>query len=93
MVRRVAPVKTSDGQPAAHSKNWLKSFGAGGGKKIAVIGEIDPATGDLLRAAHLSAVLSSGATNSLSVNDISLNEAGNLVVSASSFSNPRRPDR
>jgi len=73
-------------------QNWLKSFGAGGGKKIAVIGEIDPATGDLLRAAHLSAVLSSGATNSLSVNDISLNEAGNLVVSASSFSNPRRPD-
>ena len=73
-------------------QNWLKSFGPGGGKKIAVIGQIDPATGDLKKAAHLSAVLGSGATNSLDVKGITVNKAGNLVVSASSFSNPRRPD-
>ncbi len=73
-------------------QNWLKSFGPGGGKRIAVIGQLDPATGTLLKAAHLSAVLENGQTNSLSVKGITTNSAGNLVVSASSFSNPRKPD-
>ena len=73
-------------------QNWLKSFGPGGGKKIAVIGQLDPATGKLLKAAHLSSVLSSGQTNSLSVNGITTNSAGNLVISASSYTSPRRPD-
>ncbi len=73
-------------------QNWLKSFGPGGGKRIAVIGQLDPATGKLLKAAHLSSVLSNGQTNSLSVNGITTNSAGNLVISASSYTSPRRPD-
>ncbi|MEO0519048.1 MAG: DUF4114 domain-containing protein [Cyanobacteria bacterium P01_A01_bin.116] len=74
------------------TQNWLKSYGSGGGTKIAVVGQIDPATGKLLKAAHLSAVLSNGKTNALSVNDITVNNAGNLVVKAKSFFSPRRPD-
>lgn len=74
------------------TQNWLKSYGTGGGSKIAVIGQIDPNSGKLLKAAHLSAVLSSGKTNSLSVTGASLNKAGNLVIKAKSFFSPRRPD-
>ena len=73
-------------------QNWLKSFGPGGGKKVAVIGQLDPATGKLLKAAHLSAVLSNGQSNSLSVKGMTTNSAGNLVISASSYSSPRKPD-
>ncbi|MEO1393281.1 MAG: DUF4114 domain-containing protein [Cyanobacteria bacterium J06634_5] len=74
------------------TQSWLKSYGSGGGTKIAVLGQIDPSSGTLLKAAHLSAVLSSGKTNALSVKGITVNGAGNLVVKAQSFSNPRRPD-
>lgn len=73
-------------------QNWLKSYGPGGGAKIAVIGQIDPSTGKLLKAAHLSAVLSSGKTNSLAVTDATVNRAGNIVIKAKSFFSPRRPD-
>jgi len=73
-------------------QQWLRSFGRGGGKKIAVLGRIDPNTGDLLDAAHLSAVLSNGETNSLSVTGASTNGAGNIVVQSQSFFSPRQPD-
>lgn len=74
------------------TQSWLRSYGPGGGGKVAVLGQIDPATGNLLKAAYLSAVLKSGKTNSLSVSGVTVNGAGNLVVSAKSFSSPRRPD-
>ncbi len=74
------------------TQSWLRSYGPGGGGKVAVLGQIDPATGKLLKAAYLSAVLKSGKTNSLSVSGVTVNGAGNLVVSAKSYSSPRRPD-
>lgn len=74
------------------TQNWLRSYGAGGGAKISVLGRIDPATGDLVDAAYLSAVLSSGNSNTLTVTDITSNDAGNLVVSAESFFSPRNPN-
>jgi hypothetical protein len=74
------------------TQNWLRSYGAGGGAKVGVLGRIDPATGNLVDAAYLSAVLSSGNSNTLTVTDISSNEAGNLVVSAESFFSPRNPN-
>ena len=73
-------------------QNWLKSYGPGGGGKIAVIGKIDPRTGNLLKAAHLSAITSSGKTNSLFVTGAKTNRAGNLVIQAKSFFSPRQPD-
>ncbi len=74
------------------TQNWLRSYGAGGGAKVGVLGRIDPATGELLDAAFLSAVLTNGNSNTLTITDITTNEAGNLVVSAQSFFGPRNPD-
>lgn len=73
-------------------QNWLRSYGAGGGGKVAVIGQIDPATGALLKAAYLSAVKQNGQSNSLSITGATVNNAGNLVLSAKSFFSPRRPN-
>ncbi|NEQ31243.1 MAG: DUF4114 domain-containing protein [Leptolyngbya sp. SIO4C5] len=71
---------------------WLRSYGQGGGAKVSVIGRLDLATGELLDAAYLSALLNSGNSNTLVANNIAVNSAGNLVVSADSFFSPRRPD-
>lgn len=72
--------------------SWLRSYGQGGGPKASVIGQIDPATGELLAAAYLTAILSSGNSNTLTVKDIGTNNDGNLVIQAESFFSPRRPD-
>ena len=74
------------------TQSWLRSYGSGGGAKISVIARIDPTTGELLDAAHLSALLSSGRSNTLVINDISVNASNNLVIQAQSFFSPRRPD-
>lgn len=71
-------------------QEWLRSFGSGEGK-VAVIGQIDPATGALLKAAYLSAI-NNGKTNSLFVTGATVNSTGNLVISAKSFFRPRRPN-
>ncbi|MEL7226267.1 MAG: hypothetical protein AAGL17_15860, partial [Cyanobacteria bacterium J06576_12] len=73
-------------------QNWLKSYGFGGGARIGVIGQIDPSTGKLLKAAHLSAITSSGRTNTLNISDATVNGKGNLVIKAKSFFSPRQPD-
>jgi len=73
-------------------QQWLKSYGTGGGSKISVLGQIDPNTGELLKAAYLSAVLNSGKTNSLVVTGISTNSDRNIVVEAQSYFAPRQPD-
>jgi hypothetical protein len=74
------------------SQSWLRSYGSGGGAKISVLARIDPATGALLDAVHLSALLSNGNSNSLVVDDIGLNSNGNLVVQAQSWFSPRNPN-
>ena len=71
---------------------WLRSYGQGGGAKVSVIGRIDLATGALVDAAYLSAILSNGNSNSLVVTDIGTNTAGNVVIQAQSYFAPRRPD-
>ncbi|MGF1523478.1 MAG: DUF4114 domain-containing protein [Leptolyngbyaceae cyanobacterium] len=71
---------------------WLRSYGQGGGAKVSVLGQIDPTTGTLLNAAYLSAVLSSGKSNTLTVTDLDTTANGHLLVSAESFFSPRRPN-
>ncbi|MGV0027873.1 hypothetical protein [Phormidesmis priestleyi] len=71
---------------------WLTSYGAGGGAKIAVLARINPATGTVSNATFLSALLTSGKSNSLVVKGLSL-KGSNLVVNADSFFSPRRADR
>jgi hypothetical protein len=73
-------------------QSWLRSYGQGGGAKIAVVAKIDELTGEMTDAAFLSAVLSNGDSNSLVVNDLSVNSTGNLEVSANSWFNPRNPN-
>jgi hypothetical protein len=43
-------------------------------------------------AVYLSAILSSGNSNSLSITNLSVNSAGNVVVKAQSYFAPRNPD-
>ncbi|HEY9888153.1 MAG TPA: hypothetical protein V6D02_07110, partial [Candidatus Obscuribacterales bacterium] len=73
-------------------QGWLRSYGAGGGAKVSVLGRVNPANGELLDAAYLSAILSNGNSNSLSVSSIGVNSSGNLVIDAQSFFSPRRPN-
>ena len=77
---------------AAAEQPWLRSYGQGGGPKVSVIGKIDPATGNLLAAAYLSAILSNGNSNTLSITGLDLQPNGNLLIRAQSFFSPRRPD-
>ncbi|HEY9645760.1 MAG TPA: calcium-binding protein [Chroococcidiopsis sp.] len=74
------------------TQTWLRSYGAGGGPKVAVLAKIDPATGNMTSAVYVSAVLSSGKSNSLAVTKLSVDSAGNLVVNANSYFSPRRID-
>lgn len=73
-------------------QGWLRSYGAGGGAKVSVIARIDPADGTLTDAAYLSAILSSGKSNTLIFEAIALNASGNLVIQAKSWFSPRNPD-
>jgi RTX calcium-binding nonapeptide repeat (4 copies) len=73
------------------TNGWLPSYGAGGGAKVSILARIDPATGDVLDATFISAILSSGNSNTLSVTGLDLN-GDNVIVSASSFFSPRRTD-
>lgn len=77
---------------AAAEQAWLRSYGQGGGPKVSVIGKIDPATGELLSAAYLSAVLGNGNSNTLSITGLDVLPNGNLLISALSFFSPRRPN-
>jgi hypothetical protein len=75
------------------TKGWLTSYGQGGGRKVSIIAKINPTNGTVTNATFLSALLSSGSSNSLVVKRFWLNSAGNLVVNADSYFSPRRVDR
>ncbi|MBF2055061.1 MAG: hypothetical protein IGS03_16555 [Candidatus Sericytochromatia bacterium] len=72
-------------------QGWLKSYGAGGGPKVAVLARIDPASGDVTAASFVSARLSNGNSNSLQVTDLAL-QSNTLTVSAKAWFSPRNPD-
>ncbi|MEO1209023.1 MAG: Calx-beta domain-containing protein [Cyanobacteria bacterium J06638_20] len=74
------------------TQGWLRSYGRGGGAKIGVVARIDPLTGEMQEAAHFSALLSSGNSNSLVIKDMMTNSSGNLVIRADSWFSPRNPD-
>ncbi|MEM6436170.1 MAG: DUF4114 domain-containing protein [Cyanobacteria bacterium P01_D01_bin.115] len=84
---------TQDFRRAANDAEqaWLRNYGQGGGAKVSVLGRINPANGELLDAAYLSAVLNNGNSNTLSVTNVGTNTSGNLVITAESFFSPRRP--
>ena len=67
-------------------------MGQGGGAKIAVVARLDLATGALLDAAYISAVLTNGKTNTLRVADLSVNAGGNVLIHTESRFYPRNVD-
>ncbi|MEM6839424.1 MAG: DUF4114 domain-containing protein, partial [Cyanobacteria bacterium P01_C01_bin.120] len=52
---------------------WLRSYGQGGGPTVSVLARIDPTNGELVDAAYLSAVLNSGNSNTLRIQNIAVN--------------------
>jgi RTX calcium-binding nonapeptide repeat (4 copies) len=74
------------------TQSWLRSYGQGGGAKVAVLAQINPQTGEMMSASYLSSRLSNGNSNSLNVTSLSLNANNNLVIEAQSWYAPRRPD-
>ncbi len=73
------------------TQSWLRSYGSGGGAKVAVLARLNPATGEMTDAVYLSA-LNGSKSNSLAVNSLSTSASGNLVINAQSYFAPRRPD-
>jgi hypothetical protein len=71
---------------------WLRSYGKGGGAKIAVLAKLNPANGVMTSAVYLSAVLSNGNSNSFAIAGLETATNGNIVVKAKSYFAPRRPD-
>jgi hypothetical protein len=73
-------------------EGWLKGYGSGGGAKVAVVARLNPENGEVEKATFVSALLSSGNSNSLQITDLSLNSEG-LLVKANSWYSPRRTDK
>ncbi len=70
------------------ANGWLRSYGAGGGPKVAVISQLDPADGRPVHGTFLSAQLSNGNTNSLEVLDL-CRVQDEIRVVANSWYSPR----
>lgn len=74
------------------AQGWLRSYGAGGGPQVAVIARIDPRTGTVRQATFLSALLTSGKSNTLLVNGLEWT-GQSLRVKVIAWYAPRRVDR
>ena len=72
----------------AASGGWLNSYGSGGGAKVGVIVKLDPTTGAPQTGTFVIAKLSSGNTNTVSINNLAVDTSGNIIVSAQSFFSP-----
>jgi hypothetical protein len=75
------------------TKGWFTSYGQGGGGKISVIAKIDPSNGNVLSATFVSAVLSSGNSNSVTVTKLTNVNQEFLCLEMSSFFSPRKTDK
>lgn len=75
-----------------NTQAWTRSYGSGGGAKIAVVAKIDETTGEMTDAAFISARLSNGNSNSMVITDINLDTDGDLLINADSWFSPRNPD-
>ncbi|AFZ02401.1 hypothetical protein [Calothrix sp. PCC 6303] len=71
---------------------WLPTYGSGGGPKVSIIAKIDPANGNVSHATFVTALLSTGKSNSLTVENLKLT-GGALTVESKSWSSPRRADK
>ena len=88
----------TQGQPAQDFRRfatggWLKSYGPGGGAKVAILAKLNADNGEPLRATFLSAYLESKKiVNTLVVTQLQKNTSGGLGVSTKTAYAPRRSD-
>lgn len=75
---------------AGATQAWMRSYGAGGGAKAAVVAKLNPRNGNLQSAVYLSAI-NNGKTNSFQVKGLAMN-GKNLWVNAISYFAPRKID-
>ena len=75
------------------ANGWLSSYGAGGGPRAAVLARLDANTGNIASATYLRAQLSNGNTNTITVDNLSFDNSGNVVVNATTAFSPLRTDR
>lgn len=71
----------------AFSGVYMNSYGSGGGPKVSVIARLDPTTGNIQKGTFITARLTSGNTNSLSITQIGFND-GNVAFEISSAAWP-----
>ena len=79
------------------TNGWLTHYtdgspSGGGGAKVAIIAQIDPANGDIDQATFVTAVTSKRKTNSLTITELDF-EDGYLKVTANSWYSPRNLDK
>lgn len=72
---------------------WLRSYGSGGGAKVAIIAKIDPENGDISKATFLYSKLSSGNSNSMAVKTLSFEDDGQIKVNANAWFSPLNVDK
>lgn len=71
---------------------WMTSYGQGGGRKVAILARINPATGTVANATYLSGQLSNGDSNSVTATGLSWT-GSSLVVKSNTWSSPRRTNK
>jgi hypothetical protein len=77
---------------AGNAQDWTRSYGRGGGPKIAVIARLNPGDGRVIGAAFISSQLSNGRTNSLAVTGVNCTNTGRIQITANAWFHPRRID-
>ncbi|MEM8861509.1 MAG: hypothetical protein AAGD96_24565 [Chloroflexota bacterium] len=89
---------SSDGDFRRFAENgWLSSYtdgspGGGGGPKVSIVAKANAADGSINSATFVTAVLSSGKTNSLVVDQLS-SSGDSITIQARSWYSPRNPDK
>lgn len=74
------------------SSGWLTSYGQGGGGRVSVLAQIEPATGEPTRGSFVTAVLSSGNSNTLVPTKLAFRK-NKVFFYGDSYYSPRRPDK
>jgi hypothetical protein len=74
------------------ASGWMPSYGQGGGAKVSIVAQIDPANGDVLRATFVTSRNSNGNSNSLIFTNAAVT-ANSLILYAKSWFSPRNMNK
>jgi hypothetical protein len=74
------------------SEGWLTSYGSGGGPRVTILSKINAQNGAPVAGTFVTALLSSGKTNTLNAVDLRYKRK-KIVLKANSYYSPRKPDK